>query len=246
MQAKSTRFSQFYEQEAAQYHARRYETRYGSLFRRLHHHVLSERLQGLNASNHVLEVACGTGHTTELLSRQGFQLTATDLTPQMMSQARERLLDTGSFVRADAFRLPFPNDTFDAVVSTRFLHLFPCTEQRSLLHEMHRVLKPEGRLIVDFDNFTSRWIMAAPYFLYNLFRYRRSAPYAVYNRIRSTERVLRDVGFENVRTDGIGGTHLVLSAWISSALAFQFGLWHRHRLLRMMAEQFMVCGNKKA
>lgn len=86
--------------------------------------------------------------------------------------------------------------------------------------------------------------MAVPYFIYNLLRYRRTAPYAVYNRIQATERLLRSVGFGNVHSSGIGGTHLVFVALLSPALAFRVGLWHRYRPLRVMAEQFIVCGDK--
>lgn len=242
--SKSTRFGEFYKRAAAQYHTTRYGTRYGSLFRKLHHHVVTELLRGIPPGSNVLDVACGTGHTTELLAGMNFRLVASDLTPQMMLQARERLRKTGDFVRADAFRLPFQGGSFDAVVSTRFLHLFPYAEQLTLMREMRRVLKPGGLLIVDFDNFTSRWIMAVPYLIYNLLRYRRSAPYAVYNRIRPTERILRDTGFENVYTNGIGGTHLVFAALLSPVLAFRIGLWHRRPPLRIMAEQFIVCGCK--
>jgi ubiquinone/menaquinone biosynthesis C-methylase UbiE len=241
--SKSTRFREFYQQEATHYHSRRYATRYGSLFRHLHHHVLRELLGELTPSSTVLEVACGTGHTTELLTSIGLSPIASDLTVQMMQQARERAAGV-AFVRADAFRLPFRDNSFDAVVSTRFFHLFPLAEQRRLAQEMHRVLKPSGRLVVDFDNFTSRWLLALPYFLYNLMRYRRAAPYAVYNRIKPSERMLRDVGFQTLRSHGIGGTHLILPALASPAWAFRLGLLHRATPLRALAEQFIISGLK--
>ncbi len=240
--SQSKRFGKFYEREAAQYHARRYGNRYGNLFRRLHHHVLAQLLARLPRGSTALEIACGTGHTTELLAAAGLRVIATDLTSQMMAQARARASST--FVRADAFRLPFRDASFDAVVSTRFMHLFPHAEQRQLLGEMYRVLRTGGELVVDFDNHTSRWLMALPYFVYNLLRYRRAAPYAVYNRIHPTERMLRETGFDAVRSLGIGGTHLLLPALVSAPLAFRLGLLHCHHPLRVFAEQFIVSGRK--
>ena len=242
---KSTRFREFYKRESAHYHARRYATRYGSLFRALHHQVLRDALADLPRNAAMLEVACGTGHTTELLTQLSFKPVASDLTPQMMQEARERAPEA-AFIRADAFHLPFRDGTFDAVVSTRFMHLFPAAEQRQLVDEMHRVLRPGGRLVIDFDNFASRWLLAVPYFVYNVLRYRRSAPYAVYNRVAATEAMLHDAGFSSVRSQGVGGTHLVLPAMISADLAFRLGLLHRRAPLRLLAEQFVVVGVKSA
>jgi len=242
--SKSRRFGRFYEREAAQYHARRYGTRYGNLFRQLHHHVLRDLLVDVSPASNVLEIACGTGHTTELLASLGCYLIASDLTPQMMEQAQERLRASGSFVRTNAFYLPFPDNYFDHVVSTRFLHLFPTNEQRVLLVEMRRVLKPQGQLVVDFDNFASRWLLAIPYFFYNVIRYRRFAADSKYNLISPTEQMLQNIGFSNVGTKGLGGTHLILPALLSPDLAFRLGLRHRFRPLRIFAEQFMVSGRK--
>jgi SAM-dependent methyltransferase len=242
----STRFLGFYAREGARYDARRYGTRYGKLFRLLHRDILRDLLSGVTADSKVLEVACGTGHTTELLAEQGLHPVACDLTPEMMAQARARVGTASTFVRADAFHLPFADDAFDVVVCTRFLHLFSHAEQRVLIEEMRRVLKRRGQVVIDFDNFASRWLLAMPYVIYNVVRYRRLAPYAVYNRIRPTERMLRALGFERVHSEGVGGTHLLLAAFVSAGLAFRIGQRHRHRPLRVVAEQFVVRGSKTA
>ena len=241
----SGRFKQFYTEESKRYHASRYGTRYGDLFHRLHLHVIEELLDRLPRQSRILEVACGTGHVTSLLAGKGFPFVACDLTPAMMVQSRQRCNGKGAFVEADAFRLPFPDSVFEGVLSTRFLHLFPHPEQQRLLTEMLRVLKKDGLLIVDFDNAFSRWFLSVAYAAYNIIRYRRLAPYAIYNSIRPTEKMFRELGLSEVKSIGIGGTHLILPAWFSGRLAFALGLSHRSGPLRLFAEQFVVTGTKK-
>lgn len=247
-QTDSKRFRDFYRSEAPVYHRRRYESTYGSLFRTLHHDTLATLLGPPEPGQRLLEVACGTGHTTEFLVEAGFDVTACDLTPDMMRQARARVHKAAAqpdFSVADALALPFADGVFDAVVSTRFLHLFPVEEQEAVLAEAVRVLKPGGRLVVDFDNWSSRWLLSVPYLLYNMVRYRRFAPYSIYNRIRPTCEVMEGLGLRVDRALGIGGTHLVALAWLSPDLAVRAGIRHRTPPLRTFAEQFMVLGTRR-
>lgn len=238
------RFRKFYENEAARYHSSRYSTRYGALFEKLHHEVIHDLLTKLPGNGMVLEIACGTGHLTSLLAELDLHFVSCDLTPDMMQQARTRVGMRGNFILTDAFRLPFPNGAFDAVVSSRFLHLFSHAEQERLLGEMLRVLRVGGLLIVDFDNFTSRWLWAIPYLIYNLIRYRRFAPYAVYNRITLTESLVERLGVYSPSSIGVGGTHLVLPALFARNIALQLGRFHRHGILKHLSEQFIVTGAK--
>jgi len=243
---KSNRYKEFYSLESVCYHALRYETRYGRLFQNLHHHVLRKVLDPLTRQARVLEVACGTGYITKLFVDMGFRPVACDLTPPMMHQARARCQGASLFVETDAFQLPFPNEIFDALISTRFLHLFPYDQQKILFVEMLRVLKPGGLLVVDFDNFSSRWLLALPFLIYNLIRYHRIAPDSIYNRIKITEKSLHRLGVDKTVCYGIGGTHLIVLCWFSQNLAFSLGLKHQRKPLRFLAEQFVICGRKSS
>lgn len=235
---------EFYGGIAREYHRLRYGSRYGRLFRTLHHRVLKSILAELPPEAQVLEVACGTGHSTELLQAMGLDYVACDLTPDMIAQARERLGEPAAFVLANALRLPFADRRFDAAVSTRFLHLFARPGQRQILAEMVRVLRPGGMLVVDFDNFTSRWLLAVPHLFYNLARYRRLAPDTHYNRIAEVEQTLCGLGLGDVRSTGVGGFHLALPALFSERLAERLGSAHRTGPLRCLAEQFVTTGTR--
>jgi len=95
----------------------------------------------------VLEVACGTGIVTErLLGRLAGQgtLVATDLNQAMIAHARTRILDDPALEwrQADGTSLPFPDRTFDAVVSQFGLMFFP--DKAKGVREAYRVLAPGG------------------------------------------------------------------------------------------------------
>jgi ubiquinone/menaquinone biosynthesis C-methylase UbiE len=245
---ETTRFKRFYEDESAQYHKRRYQTRYGKVFKTLHHEEIRRFLGHAPASASVLEIACGTGHVSELLAELGRDFVACDLTAAMLNRARERTAGkdgTVRYVLTDAYRLPFPDDSFDFVVSTRFLHLFPIEGQRAVLSESVRVLRPGGNLLVDFDNQVSRWLYALPYLVYNLVRYQRLAPYSIYNTARQAQAMISQLGISVSEVVGIGGTHLVIPALVSSEAAIGLGRLHRSLPLRWLAEQFMVFGTKR-
>lgn len=65
----------------------------------------------------VLEVACGAAHQGESIAPHVGRVVGADLTPEMLDVARRRLRDRSvdrvSLARADAARLPFPDDSFD-------------------------------------------------------------------------------------------------------------------------------------
>ena len=240
----STEFQPFYQQVAAEYEDSRYRTRYGRLFRQLHYRTLHQVLETFARDADVLEVACGTGHTTRFMASMGFEHTACDLTPEMMAVARQSA-EKVCFFRADAFHLPVPDSSQDLVISTRFLHLFGADQQALLFAEFQRVLRPGGILVVDFDNLYARWIYAIPHFLYNLVRYRRAAPFSIYNRPGKICRELRGVGFEPESVLGMGGWHLVFPALISEAVALSIGWAQRNWPWRLLTEQFLIVSRKE-
>lgn len=233
----------FYSKISSSYHKKRYATLYGGVFKDLHHAALRQFVVG-DSKELVLEVAAGTGHTTELLKECGANYISCDLTEAMLRQARERLGIDLPLVRCDANRLPFPDEKFDVVVSTRFLHLFPLDFQVRILAEMIRVLKPGGRLVVDFDNLTSRWLLAVPHFIYNVIRYRRFAPDTNYNGISSTLKLLSALGLGRLQVVGIGGYHLLIPAFFSRRFAVYLGRLHKDIPFAYLCEQFVVSGRK--
>jgi ubiquinone/menaquinone biosynthesis C-methylase UbiE len=102
----------------------------------------------------VLEVGPGTGYYTLDIAQQiapnGGVLDILDLQQEMldhtMRKASERHITNIVPTQGDAQELPYPDDTFDAAYMTVTLGEVP--EQDAALHELCRVLKPSGRLVV--------------------------------------------------------------------------------------------------
>lgn len=100
------------------------------------------------ARGQTLEVGVGTGVNLPHYPPDA-QLTAVDLSPGMLELARKRAQQLGLDVDlrvADAHKLDFADDHFDTVAVTLVLSTVPAFRRAAA--EVHRVLKPGGRLLV--------------------------------------------------------------------------------------------------
>jgi ubiquinone/menaquinone biosynthesis C-methylase UbiE len=100
------------------------------------------------AKGEVLEVAIGTGRNLEFYPA-GVSLTGLDLSPAMLDLARDRAAALGREVElreGEAHELPFQDSSFDTVVCTMGLCSVP--DERPVIAEMYRVLRPGGRLLL--------------------------------------------------------------------------------------------------
>jgi ubiquinone/menaquinone biosynthesis C-methylase UbiE len=99
---------------------------------------------------HVLDVATAAGHTAFVFAPHVAHVTATDLTPEMLTVAAglaaEKELTNLTFAPADAEALPYESDMFDLVTCRIAPHHFPDIQQ--FINEAARVLKPGGLLAV--------------------------------------------------------------------------------------------------
>jgi SAM-dependent methyltransferase len=105
-----------------------------------------ERL-AIPAGARVLDVACGTGNLALPMARGGAMVTGVDIAANLLVQARERAAAEGltvSFDEGDAEALPYPDGSFDVVVSMFGAMFAPRPEV--VAGELARVLKPGGRL----------------------------------------------------------------------------------------------------
>jgi len=104
------------------------------------------------SSKVVLDVACGTGYGTELISKVANLAVGVDISREALSYASKSCRKNAhmTFVLADAKNLPFRNDAFDTIISFETIeHLMP---PQDFLHQVQSVLKLDGQLIISTPN----------------------------------------------------------------------------------------------
>ena len=100
------------------------------------------------ASGRVLEIGAGTGANLGLYSSEVETLTVTEPESPMLKRLQRRVQEQSpktTVLRAPAEDLPFEDGTFDTAVST--LVLCGVDDQPRALRELHRVLRPGGKLL---------------------------------------------------------------------------------------------------
>jgi len=137
---------------AEEYEDKRF-SRGGRLIDRRERRAVLDALAPLEGSD-VLEIACGTGRFTVMCAERGADIVGLDISAAMLAEGRAKarsagVADTVDFMRGDAARLPFPDDSFDTVFAMRFFHL--ADTPAAYLSEMRRVARDS----VFFDTFNS-------------------------------------------------------------------------------------------
>jgi ubiquinone/menaquinone biosynthesis methyltransferase len=100
----------------------------------------------------VLDLACGTGDIALAAAARGARVVGLDITHRMLQLAARKPQPSGraSFVTGDMMALPFPDTAFDVITTGYGLRNVP--DLRGALAEVHRVLRPGGRMLaLDFD-----------------------------------------------------------------------------------------------
>lgn len=125
--------------------------RYGVLSRRAERGELGRRRGALlaHASGRVLDLGVGTGESFKHLPCAVSELVAIDSDPLMLRQARRRLDEANvpvRLLRGKGEHLPFADATFDSAIVALVL----CTvdDPAATVAELHRVLRPGGRLLM--------------------------------------------------------------------------------------------------
>ena len=93
----------------------------------------------------VLDVAAGTGNASLPAARTGADVTASDLTPELLQAGRARAEPEGltlDWVEADAENLPFDDESFDVVMSSIGAMFAP--HHQAVADELVRVCRPGG------------------------------------------------------------------------------------------------------
>ncbi len=99
----------------------------------------------VDPGDRVLDCSCEVGYGAAILAQTGARVTGVDPAPGAVRYAQWRYGNGLDFVCADATRLPYPDDTFDVVISFETVERIP--DDHAYLAEMSRVLKPHGLFV---------------------------------------------------------------------------------------------------
>ena len=123
-------------------------SRLGAITEKLEHAVTAELL-GNPKGKRALDIGCGDGGLASFLAERGASVVGIDPDPRMLQVAAARAAAKRlpiEFVEGRAEALPFPDDSFDLVTAIAVLCFV--RDGRTALREMHRVLRPHGRLVL--------------------------------------------------------------------------------------------------
>ncbi|XTP08272.1 trans-aconitate 2-methyltransferase [Streptomyces albus subsp. chlorinus] len=114
---------------------------------RMHKPRLVKALDELPISGDILELACGTGQWTQLLSDRARSLTALDAAPEMLRIARARMRGLATrFIEADIFTWE-PDRQYDTVFFAFWLSHVPPVEMEAFWHLLKWALAPGGCVV---------------------------------------------------------------------------------------------------
>jgi ubiquinone/menaquinone biosynthesis C-methylase UbiE len=152
-------------------------------------------LARIQPGEQVLDVGCGTGTLAiEVQSRVGRAGHVAGIDPgtQQIARARSKAARRNlpiDFQIGVIEHLPFPDQTFDVVLSTLMMHHLPKSLKRQGLAEIARVLKPGGRLVIaDFKHKKERQGQAARF-------------HAGGSSMQNLAVMISEAGFEHVETE---------------------------------------------
>jgi SAM-dependent methyltransferase len=219
-----------------------------------------ERLeQHLPAPGRAIEVGCGSGRLAAHLTTRGFEAVCLDYTTEALKCARRSwtamaVEGARRFVLGDAFRLPFPDGSFDLVTSTGLLEHFE--DPRPVVREMVRILSPEGVFYADVCPGRNSLVTSMDWYT----RWRAPDEWVGFyeNRIEGEElrAILEECGvaLDVFRPAGVApprviplGTRLPFLKSILRAITAPTRLWSaldRPRLAQLMGLYWFVVGRK--
>ncbi len=121
--------------------------------------VMFRRLSKERNLGEVIEFGCGTGYFTKAIVKNADCVIATDLSDEILEEARAQLREYKNVAleKADCENTPFPSERFDTVVAVNVIHFIE--RPYACLEESYRILKDGGLLLLaDYTGYGMKWL----------------------------------------------------------------------------------------
>ena len=103
----------------------------------------------------ILDAGCGSGRNSEFFIRNSYDISGIDISKQAIQQVKEQIafwntdFDLDRYALADLLKIPFPDNTFDYIISSAVLHFSKDRAHfTTLFEELVRVLNSGGILFI--------------------------------------------------------------------------------------------------
>lgn len=166
-----------------------------------------EKIPGHIEGKTILDLGTGTGSALLILAeKKPKKLVGLDLSPEMISKAREKTkkIPFVELVVADAEKIPYPDNYFDYIICNNIFHHFFAEKPRKVLAEVRRILKNGGWFLMEdllppvifkpFFSFVIR-IIEGPIHIYNF---------------SETKKLFLEAGFDNIRQNKLLSAQITL------------------------------------
>lgn len=99
----------------------------------------------------VLDLGCGAGRHIVYLAKEGYQATGIDFSGPGLEFVKKRLDElslSAQLIKTNITTIPFENESFDGVISFAVIYYFLPEDIDTIIHEIYRVLKPNGKAFI--------------------------------------------------------------------------------------------------
>ncbi len=159
-----------------------------------------------------LEPGVGTGLNVMPLVKRGYRVTGIDVSEAMLAQFRQKLNTVPknlSLLCGDASQLPFPNQSFDVVLTVHMIHTV--SDWRMFLSEIDRVLKPQGFYL------NAQWIIPPARLEFEHHFRKILAKYQMSQASKSIDKAITEIKVEDfLHHKGYESSYLIAKQWTVS------------------------------
>jgi|WetSurMetagenome_2_1015567.scaffolds.fasta_scaffold203318_1 tRNA (uracil-5-)-methyltransferase TRM9 len=173
----------------------------------------------INDGDKILDYGCGNGRLLEILNEKKINYAGVDISGKLIKLAKQKYQDKDiKFIKITSSRsLTFPDNYFNVVVSIAVFHHFPENYAKKMAEELHRTLKPGGKIIITVWNLEQerfkKFIKQGKKDLHIPFKDNDSKVFNRYHRLytkKDLEEMFSEAGFKVEKIELIGGKNILL------------------------------------